>query len=346
MTSGLSRGPSSHARYEGQERPAPAMDGWALQERVDRVLHILFLPNNRHLLEQYRFHGSTNRVYRIPISADGKDFIIVKRLPSWWKHLKLQGKRRLRNLLYGEHDLALSRKQAQSEIARLLEWQQEGLPVPQVIPVSIPDTRVCIGLPFPTMYTILNDPAIPAQRKLSIVAAVTRALSAQHQLALHRDKKSLVHRDPGPWNIMYDLETDSTVWFDLEHPEDYPSMSLEALLTRAVRIYLHGVLVYMPDHLDDVVHAVVGNYALKHILERYVTGMERRNVPLVHRILDRLGAKGASHLLLQGVPQRVHSRLEAEASLETHRAGWAGVSASRSDLSGAPSTPSPKEGLQ
>lgn len=245
-----------------------------LQERVEGLLTEIIKPQNRPALEQFRFHGSTNRVYRIPVGTDGDQFVVVKLLPSGWIEARNRCKRMLRNLLYGEHDVSTGKRRVQMEIERAMEWRREGLPVPTLIQTSLPGVRVFLGLPYPTVFTIFSDDCLGQQRKLQVLEMVVQALSHQHGLALGRGKKSLIHRDPGPWNIMFDLEKGDTYWFDLEHPAEYPKMSLEALMVRAVRVFLYGVLRHLGDQSDEVIHIMVHNYEFEDILWKFAMRME------------------------------------------------------------------------
>jgi hypothetical protein len=62
------------------------------------------------------------------------------------------------------------------------------------------------------------------------LATVLSALIHQHQLALARGKPGLIHAEPSPRNILFDPQRGQTYWFDLEHPDRYPGMRLEAVL--------------------------------------------------------------------------------------------------------------------
>ncbi len=286
----------------------------ALVGPVDRLLRDLLQPDNRRRLERYRFSGSSNRVYRIPLADTGMSdagdrFIIVKLLPSRAADMRRRLKRMLRNVLYGEHDISIGRQRAHMEVERVKEWAQEGLPVPPVIDTSLPNVRVFLGLPFPTFYTVLTDRTIPLEKKLDTLALVTQALSYQHQLAFLRLKKSLVHRDAGPWNIMVDMDRGDVHWFDLEHPADYPSMTLEDLVVRAFRIYLHGVLVYLRGHEDDVIRVVLGNYALKPIVDGYIQSMERYSRSLSYRVVGKAKKSSTSKLVERGTLGRVREAM-------------------------------------
>lgn len=272
--------------------------GDGLAARVDTLLSRLLQPQFRGDLERYRFPGSTNRVYRIPLGP-GQEFVIVKLLPPKWVDLKVRFRRTLKNLLYGEHEPSLGRRRARAEIARYREWQEAGFDVPRMIPTRFKDVRVFEGLPFPTLYLILNDPGIPLARKRKIVGRVARSLSAQHEFALAAGKKGLVHRDPGPWNVMYDGAANRPYWFDLEHADASPNMTLEALCARAVRVFLNGVLVHLEHDIQGTVEVFVSNYRLENVLRRYVASMERRKRSLVHRALDRMRTNGSAARLLR-----------------------------------------------
>lgn len=296
----------------------------SVEVAADRFLRELLRPENKERLERYRHSGSSNRVYRIPLADMGIEdagwqFVIVKLLPSRFSDMRRRVKRMLRNVLYAEHDPSLGRQRARTEIERVKEWALEGLPVPQVIDTSLADVRVFRGLPFPTFYTVLTDPDIPVEKKLEAVGLVTRALEYQHQLAFLRLKKSLVHRDAGPWNIMVDLKGGEVYWFDLEHPAEYPSMTLEDLIVRAFRIYLHGVLVYLRGHEGEVIRIVVDNYTLKPIIRGYVRSMEKHRRSLTYQAIGRVKKSTSSKLVERGIVDRVRTVLESAGGIAKQR---------------------------
>ena len=73
-----------------------------LETRVDSLLRRLLSPENRACLEKHRFHGSSNKVYQIPLDSDGEEFIVVKLHPTEGTILWHRFKRVLRNAMYGE----------------------------------------------------------------------------------------------------------------------------------------------------------------------------------------------------------------------------------------------------
>ncbi|MEX2599633.1 MAG: hypothetical protein WD533_08265, partial [Dehalococcoidia bacterium] len=70
----------------------------SFEQRANRVVAQLLEPGRRNDLEQFRFHGSTNRVYRIPLDQGTDEFVIVKLLPGWYQELRIALKRPVRNL--------------------------------------------------------------------------------------------------------------------------------------------------------------------------------------------------------------------------------------------------------
>lgn len=286
-----------------------------LEGRVDCLLRELLQPQNNGRLERFRFHGSTNRVYRIPLDVNGKDFIIVKLLPSVWVTLKKRAKRSIRNVLYGEHDISTGGRRVQMEIERAREWEKEGFSTPLLIETTIPGVRVFKGLEYPTFYTILTDKTIAPVQKLKVLAAVSRDLSYQHQVAWQTGKKSLVHKDPGPWNVMFDREREVPYWFDLEYPAEYSGMTLEALMVRAIRIYLFGVLEHLEDYFDEVIDTFIENYHIAPVLWRFIGNMERPRTYLVNRIVGRVRNRRKGAYLLRGrIAPKMRNCLEKKRS--------------------------------
>ena len=270
----------------------------ALRQHVDTLLRELMLPENRKRLEAHRFFGSTNRVYKIPIQLeDGKkvedsknaDFIIVKLLAPRHVYLRKRAKQAIRNLLYGEHIAKAGAKRVQLEIAHCKEWREAGLCVPEAIETSLPGARVFRGLPYPTFYTLLASTDMSLDKKLEVLAAVVRSLSGQHETALERGRQSLVHGDPGPWNIMFALDTMTPIWFDLEHPDTHPGMTLEDVVTRSLRIFVYGVLDQLPAASDQVFAILAENYQLESVLWRLVESMQQGRGSLFLRLATRLG---------------------------------------------------------
>lgn len=295
-------------------------DPSALPSRVEELLGELLRPQNRRALEAFRSSGSTNKVYRIPLGGEGQ-FIIVKLLPPWTTDLKVRVKRGVRNLLYGEHDLSVGRKRAQVEIERYREWHEQGMLVPTLIPTRFPDVRVFLGLPHPTFDAVLADPALPLARKLEVVRWVSAALSLQHKAAMESGKANLVHRDPGPRNILVDCAAEQVYWLDLEHPAAYHQMSFEAINARAVRVFLHGVLAHLQQHIDEVLDLFVATYELDAVLQRYVANMDKRRESLFYRSVERLRQHGSSQLLRIGIAEKVRARLEAKAAAQPSSSG-------------------------
>lgn len=269
-------------------------NGGPASAQVDRVLRELLLPENRALLEECRLHGSSNRVYKITLDPNSGSFVIVKLLPSRWSSTRRRLKKLLRGFVYGEHEIFTGKKRVRYEIERAREWLNEGLPVPAPVDTTIPDARVFQGLPFPTFFTVLEDPDLPIERKLDILGAVTRSLSSQHQIAWKKGKQSLIHPDPGPWNIMYDAGHRRVYWFDLEHPASYPHITLETLTVRALRIYLYGVLDHLECRLDDVVEVVAANYDLEFALWGLLHNMRKGKSSLLLRMGETVGLKKGS----------------------------------------------------
>ncbi|GEM_PF-3082663 len=281
-----------------------------LNERVNSLLADLLAPGNRSRLERFRFTGSTNRVYKIPLDQDWREFIIVKLLPGRWTDFKAHVRRALRNLMYGEHDIVTGRKRARMELDRIKEWQAAGLPVPPSIQVRVPDVRVFYGLPYPTFYTILASRETSIERKLEVLSVVTRALADQHELAVVRQCKSLVHRDPGPWNLMVDPDRDQVYWFDLEHPRDYPRMDLDSLLVRALRVFLFGVLYQLGDHFDQVILTIEANYRLKPVLRELINNIEQSRGTPVGRFVKALRSRNRQYHLRRRIGPTLRAALE------------------------------------
>jgi hypothetical protein len=262
-------------------------DDHVLARQVDSLLGDL-MAQSRERLEQYRVHGSRNRVYRLPLSTEGQDFVIVKLLPSYWTDLWIHAKCYLKNIAYGEHDVSCGRNRVQLEKERIREWRAEGIQVPALIETTVPGARVFKGLHYPTFYSFLRDPARSLAEKFEALAVVTQSLSAQHVLAYQRQRKSLVHREPGPWNIMFDPDRRVAWWFDLEHPADYPRMTLDALVVGGVGIFLFGVLDILQGHLAAVVWTFVKNYEPKSVLEKFVRYLERSDRSLMLRLVEQV----------------------------------------------------------
>lgn len=282
----------------------------ALEGRVDRLLRELLQPQNNGRLQSFRFHGSTNRVYRIPLDVNGNDFIIVKLLPSLWVTLKKRTKRSIRNMLYGEHDISTGGQRVQMEIERAREWGKEGFSTPLLIETTIPGVRVFKGLEYPTFYTILTNKTYAPLLKLKVLAAVTRDLSSQHRVAWQKGKKGLVHKDPGPWNVMFDLERGVPYWFDLEYPAEYPGMTLEALMARAIRIFIFGVLEHLEDQFDEVIETFTENYQIDSVLWRFIGNMERPRTYLANRIVATLrNRRNGAYLLRSRIAPKMRSCL-------------------------------------
>lgn len=300
------------ARSSAQVSSSPPKQAGYIDRRVDQLLGELLSPAHSERLNAFRLSGSTNRVYRIPLDEGGGDFVIVKLLPSAWVHIRKRAKRFIRNLVLNEHDIMLGRGRALAEIERTLEWQREGLLVPPVIHCSFPYVRVFKGLHYPTFYTILTSPDFSIERKLEILAAVTQSLSSQHSLAVQRGKKSLVHRDPGPWNIMVDLQTNSAYWFDLEHAADYPRTTLEDMMTRALRIYLAGVTEYLEERLDAAVEVVCENYELRPVLWRLAHRFQSRRTVIPLRVASAVGLKRQTYRRWHRIAARLKAFLEQD----------------------------------
>lgn len=279
---------------------------------MDNLLRELMKPRNRKLLEKYRFRGSSNRVYRIPLNHSSSEFIVVKLLPGPMSYVKGKLKRSLRNWVYGEHDVVVGRKRVQMEIERTKEWQVEGIPVPPLVETSVPGVRVTRWLAFPSFQSLLASPSLGAEQKLDLLAVVTRALSSQHMTALKRGKKSLVHRDPGPWNIILDTDRRVVYWCDLEHPADYPRMSLEALMVRGVRIFTFGVLDHLTDHFDDVIKAICDNYKPRSVLWKFVETMEGSRASMLSRARERLLRRRPGHPLRRLLAPQIRAYLKAQ----------------------------------
>jgi hypothetical protein len=182
--------------------------------------------------------------------------------------------------------VAIGRKHAYLEIEHLKEWAAEGLAVPPVVEVSLPGIRVMKELPYPTLLMLLEDQGISEEEKLQMVALTTKALSSQHKTAYVKGKKRLIHRDPGPWNILFDPATRTTYWIDLEHPVDYPKMTLETVMSRALRIFLMGVIDYVSPRWQDVVKIVAWEYELKNMLVQCGEGLQGKHTPLLGRLLQ------------------------------------------------------------
>ena len=284
----------------------------ALQQHVDQLLRDLMLPENQDRLESFRFTGSTNRVYRIPLGEEGKEFIILKLLPPAHVYYRKRMKRFLRNILYGEHYVSAGSKRVQLEISRCKEWRENGLSVPQAIEVSVPGARVFKGLPFPTFFTILSNPAIADDRKLEVLAAVVRSLALQHRIAFEKDRQGFVHGDPGPWNIMFDRDTMTTYWFDLEHPEHYPRMTVVDLMVRALRIFVYGVLDHMEHRTDDVLTVVAQNYSNDFVLWRLIDDMQAKKSSLLIRAMETMklkkGRSDRRKRIATQLAQAIHAR--------------------------------------
>lgn len=288
------------------------MSSHTVEERVDSLLKELMKRQNRKLLESYRFRGSSNRVYRIPLNHSSSEFVVVKLLPGRMSYVKGKVKRILRNWIYGEHDVVVGKKRVQMEIERTREWQAEGIPVPPLVETTVPGVRVTRWLAFPSFQVVLADSALAAEHKLALLALVTRSLSFQHLTALKRDKKSLVHRDPGPWNIILDTEREVVYWCDLEHPADYPRMSLEALMVRGVRIFTFGVLDHLTDHFDDVIKTICDNYEPRSVLWKFVEAMEGSRASVLSKARERLLKRRPGHPLRRLLAPQIRAYLNAQ----------------------------------
>ncbi len=239
----------------------------SLDQRTEDLLRELLDPCHVARLEQYRFRGSSNRVYLVPIDERTGGFVIVKLPAHHLPFFKRWVKSRLRDLLYGERGVYLpSEDFTREEVERYREWHCEGVRIPRLIETSLPGVRVIEGLPYPTFFTILSDAGTSDEAKLQVLAFVTASLSQQHTNALVKSKKSLVHRDPGPWNMLVDRERSEVYWYDLEFPAEYPGASLDMLLVRALRIFIFGVLDHLEHRLEEVVAVVVKQYELEPVL--------------------------------------------------------------------------------
>lgn len=263
----------------------------SLEQRADHLVSGLLRRDRRDELEQYRFRGSTNRVYWIPLGDDSDEFIIVKLLPRWPAELRMALKRPVRNLLYGEHDARVGRGRVQWEIERYREWRAAGIPVPPLVETSLPGVRIIKGMPLPTFYTLLSSPEISEQQKLAMLRYVTRSLSQQHRAAVEWERKSLVHREPGPWNILVDVESDMVYWYDLEHPVDYPGMTIEELMVRGLRIFAYGVLDHLPNRFEEVLAIIAEEYEPRHRLWELALSLERSLRARPQRVARRLGLR-------------------------------------------------------
>jgi hypothetical protein len=250
---------SPETKRESARPTAPSLaplDAGAVEMRLRELLR----PEGRPELETFRFPGSTNRVYHIPIGADGA-FTVVKlpaegRTKAGWKRIK----HRLRNAVYQEHDRASGARRVEFEIERFREWQAAGLAVPPLIEVSLRGVRAFQGLPYPTFLTLLMDPVRSLEEQFETFRRVTASLSLQHARALDLAKQGLVHRDSGPWNTMVDVQQGHVYWFDLEQPGVVPGATIPDLMVRALRIYLYGVLDHLGDHLPRVAAEFVDTY--------------------------------------------------------------------------------------
>jgi tRNA A-37 threonylcarbamoyl transferase component Bud32 len=265
-----------------------------LQAHVQHLLRELLEPRNKQRLEAYRFRGSTNRVYKIPLSAGSSDFIIVKLVPSMLTLWKKRAKRALRNVVYGEHYVALGARRVQQELDNTREWQRAGMPVPAAVDTGLPGVRVFRGLPYPTLFTVFSDSTISDDRKLDILNVVVRSLRQQHQTARDLGKQGLVHGDPGPWNIMFGLDVQKVYWFDLEHPAHYPRMTLDDLIIRALRIFLFGVLDHLGHRLDDVMAVFAAAYGNEAVLSRLAKEIAAPRGSFLLRAVEAAGLKKRS----------------------------------------------------
>jgi tRNA A-37 threonylcarbamoyl transferase component Bud32 len=261
----------------------------AFEQNVEQLVAELLEKANRDRLEEFRFHGSANLVYRIPVGMDGA-FVVLKLLPPRTLNPLRRLKRPLRNLVYGEQQAYTGRERARLELERYREWREAGLPVPDVVETSLPDIRVIQGLPYPTFYSILGELPITDERRLEVLRDVTKSLAAQHRAARRMDKKGLVHRDPGPWNIMFDLDRNRTYWFDLEYPADQP-MTVEQLCVRALRIFTFGVLDHLSRRFDEVMETIAEAYGRKSTLRLLADNLQRSAHGLPMRAANRLGVR-------------------------------------------------------
>ena len=245
------------------------------------------MPENRSLLEEFRFLGSTNRVYRIPIDPAGDEFIIVKMRFSQAKSPLLRVKRIVKNALYGEHIPIRVKGSGHIELERGREWLREGCNVPPIIETTIPGVKVFVGLHYPTLYSILSDEKITPKRKLEIVGMVARALSLQHQNAYQKGKQSLVHGDAGPWNIMFDLNREEVYWFDLEFATS-SKMTIEDFMARSVRIFIFGVLDHLWEQFDETIEVFCENYEPDFVLWRFIESLEKARSSLLGNALEKV----------------------------------------------------------
>jgi hypothetical protein len=299
------------------------MPDQSLDERAQRVVADLLRRENRAELERYRFHGSANRVYFIPLGEDGDEFVVVKVLPSRASELKIRFRRWVRNRLNQERVAAGGRDRAWMEVQRYREWERAGLRVPRMIKTELPDVRIIHGLPFPTFYTILTNPDYTDAVRLHVLRQATRSLCHQHETALQRGQASLIHHDPGPWNIMFDLENDVVYWYDLEHPAEVPGMAMEELIVRALRIFFTGVLEYMSGHIDDVVSILVEEYRDADLLRRLADAQRASQRSLLFRVLQRTRPLRKRYALRRKATRRLVQALERRAAREEMEGAWA-----------------------
>ncbi|MEX2598105.1 MAG: hypothetical protein WD533_00445 [Dehalococcoidia bacterium] len=255
---------------------------------VNQHVSELLRTQDHDQLESYRFHGSLNLVYHVPI-PDTDRFVVVKVLPPRTTDWKRKLKRPMRNLLYGEKIANTGRQRAAMEVERYREWRRAGLPTPDLIESTIPGVRIIEGLPYPTFYSILGEMDLGTERKLSVLGHISRSLAAQHEKARALNKHGLVHQDPGPWNVLFDLDSDRTYWFDLEHPAQQPGMTVEDLCIRATRVFTFGVLDHLSAHFDEAMGIIVESYGRRETLFALARNLERSAVSVPMRVANRLG---------------------------------------------------------
>ncbi|MEX2598576.1 MAG: hypothetical protein WD533_02860, partial [Dehalococcoidia bacterium] len=211
--------------------------------------------------------------------------------PGWYQELRIALKRPVRNLLYGEHDAAMGRERVSYELDRYREWLRAGMSVPRLVETPLRNVRIIEGLPYPTLYTLLNDVNVSQERKLHAVRVGLRALVHQHHVAQAWGSKGLVHREPGPWNMLVDLSNEAVYWYDLEQPADSPGMSMEDMKVRGLRMFVVGVLEYLPDQLDEVLAIVVQEYPDQALLRRLAESLLKSVRSLPQRVAQRLGLR-------------------------------------------------------
>lgn len=282
------------------------------EDRVDNLLRGLFLPENGALLENYRLKRGRKRAYSIPLNHTGKDFIILKLRPTRGMKLWRRAQRLFLSRMYGEKFVLVKIDHVQVETERYREWQREGFCVPRLIETSIPGIRVFQGLEHPFFYDILADKDVTPSRKLEILGAVVRTMSLQHRTAYKKDRKSLVHWDPGPHNIMFDMDRGITHWCDLEDPVQ-PNMSLEGLMVRAVRIFIFGVLHHLWEEFDDTIEVFCENYELDFVLRQLADNVERSRSSLMGRVMEGVRIRRPAHRVRRLISSKIRECLEKKA---------------------------------